>query len=59
MTSFVGKIVFSLRIYTVPFIRFILADLIFKAKIFMLEKAVSRLQVSALIIALTKLIELA
>ena len=49
MTNFRGEMIVSLRIYTVVFIHFILAELIFEAQIlFMLEKIVSRLPGSAL-----------
>ena len=42
MTNFLEKMIFILMIYTVAFIRFILAELLFESKIsVMLEKALS------------------
>ena len=43
MTNFLEKMIFILMIYTVAFIRFTLAELLFELKIsVMLEKALSR-----------------
>ena len=48
MTNFFEKVIFSLMIYTVAFIRFILAELLFESKVsVMLEKTLSRSSDSA------------
>ena len=49
MTYFVGKMIFSLMVYTLAFVCLFLAELIFETKIsFMLKKALSRPPGSAL-----------